>query len=274
MKSQLLHIFQNTPFGRETFLQSLYFCKMTGLHLKVFFPTAPQFLMYFTREVVTVDLDKSFLKSPETAREHAEELIREAGVDASFFEPTEHTASTLPDIPVNFGFMTCSRNIGDLSSKVSLGHIGTRVRAIIKNATFPIIIPTAVYKEWNGILVLFGGSANALNAFRLGVKLHFLSGLPLKLFTYTEKKPKTYYKKILEKSDLLSGINLEELEWKFIEKGSFSEGLYHVSHDALVVAGAYAHGIIKDLLMGNMMEDIQTILPNNLVIVGPHYNEE
>ncbi|MEJ2024894.1 MAG: hypothetical protein P8Y00_07740, partial [Deltaproteobacteria bacterium] len=53
----------------------LYFCRMAGLHLKVFLPKYVEFLMYFSREVVTIDLDKSFLQSPETAREHAKELI-------------------------------------------------------------------------------------------------------------------------------------------------------------------------------------------------------
>ncbi|OPX40587.1 MAG: universal stress protein [Thermoplasmata archaeon] len=274
MKNQLLHIFRNTPFGRETFLQSIYFCKMTGLHLKVFIPRHLQFLMYFSREVVTVDLDKSFLRSPETAKQHAEDLIRETGVDASFLEPKRFTASTLPDIPVDFGFMTCPRTISDLSSKVGLGYIGPRVRAIIKNAAFPVLIPTAVYKEWKHIVVLFGGSANALNAFRLGVKLQLLSGLPLNLFTYAENKPKSYYEKILEEHDLFSGIQSGGVEWQFVEKGHFREGLYEVSHDALVIAGAYGHGLIKEILFGNMMEEIQTILPNNLVIVGPHYSED
>lgn len=273
MKNQLLHVFRNTPFGREIFLQSLYFCKMTGLQVKVFIPKHPQFLMYFPREVVTVDVDKSFLHSPGTARKHAEELIREAGVDGGFLEPKRYTASTLPDIPGDFGFMTCPRTISDLSSKVGLGYIGPRVRAIIKNATFPVLIPTPVYKKWKRILVLFGGSTNALKAFRFGVKLQLLSGLPLRLFTYAEKKPRAHYEKILEEHNLLSGIRAGGMEWKFIEKGTFREGLYEVSHNALVVAGAYGHGIIRELLFGNMLEEIQTILPNNLVIVGPYYTE-
>ena len=170
--------------------------------------------------------------------------------------------------------MTCPRTVSDLSSKVGLGYIGPRVRAIIRNAVFPVVIPRSVYKEWKQIVVFFGGSANALNAFRLGVKLQLLSGLPLALFTYAEKKPKSYYEGILEEQNLLSGIRTGGVEWRFIEKGSFKDGLYHVSHDALVVAGAYGHGLIRELVFGNMMEEIQSILPNNLVIVGPNFVEE
>lgn len=274
MKNELLHVFRNTPFGRETFLQSLYFCRMAGLHLKVFLPKYVEFLMYFSREVVTIDLDKSFLQSPETAREHAKELIEGSEVDATFFRPKRFTASTLPDIPVDFGFMTCPRTISDLLSKVGVGHIGPWVRSIIRNATFPVLIPAPVYKEWKQIMVFFGGSANALKAFRFAVKLQLLSGLPLKIFTYAEKKPKSHYEKILEENQLLSGVQSGGVEWIFVKKGQFHEGLYDVPHDALVVAGAYGHGLIREMLLGNLMEEIQKILPNNMVIVGPHYSEQ
>lgn len=118
------------------------------------------------------------------------------------------------------------------------------------------------------------GSANALNAFRLGVKLQRLSGLPLSIFAYATKKNKAHYEKILEEHNLLSGLSSGDVEWQFIQKMSFREALYHVSHNALVIAGAYGHGFIRDLLFGDMMEEIQTILPNNLVIVGPYYSED
>jgi len=274
MKNQLFHVFRNTPFGRETFLQSIYFCRMTGMHLKVYIPRYPQFLMYFPREVVTLDLDKAFLGSPETAREHAEKLIRTGGVDASFLEPKRYTASTLPDIPVDFGFMTCPRTISDLSGKVGLGYIGPRVRSIIRNAAFPVLIPTPVFKNWKSVVVFFGGSVNAINAFRLGVKLQLLSGFPLKLFTYAEKKSRDHYERILEKHNLLEGIKSGRVEWIFVDKGPFREGLYEVPHDALVIVGAYGHGLVRELLFGSMMEEIQAVLPNNMVIVGPHYSEE
>ncbi len=273
MEYQLLHVFRNTPFGREAFLQSIYFCKKTRVHLTVYIPRQPQFLMHFTNETVTVDLDKSFLIEPKTAKEHVEELLRSNEIDASFLEPKWHTGSTLPDIPVDFDFMTLPRSISDLSSKIGLGYIGPRVRTIIKNARFPVIIPTQVFKEWKSIAVFFGGSANALNACRLGVRLQRLSGLPLKLFTYAEKKPRAFYEQILEERNLLSGIESGDLEWSYVKKGPFREALYEISHEALIVVGAYGHGLVKDLLFGSMMEEIQTILPNNLLIVGPRYTD-
>jgi len=272
MKDEMLHVFRNTPFGRESFLQSIYFSKHAGLHLKVFIPKWPQFLMYFSREVVTVDLDKAFLNSPRTAKEHAEEIIRALEVDADFFIPKRFTASTLPDMPIEFDLMCCPRSISDLSTKISLGYIGPKVRAVIKNAVFPVLIPTPVYKEWKNIVIFFGGSNNALNAFRLGLKLHKKSGFPVKLFTYAAKRSKKHYEDILKEHGLFSEIETEDIEWMFFKKGSFQEHLYAVPHDALLVVGAYGHGLIKELVFGSMMEEIQTILPNNMLIVGPHYS--
>lgn len=274
MKNQLLHVFRNTPFGREVFLQSLYFCKTTGLDLKVFIPEHPQFLMYFPREVVTIDLDKRFFIGPETAREHAENLVRTAGIDAGFLEPKRHTASTLPDIPVDFSFMTCLRAITDLSHKLYLGHIGPKVRSIIKNAEFPVLIPTPIYKEWKRIIVFFGGSVNKNKALKLGIRLQLLSGLPMMLFTYAEKKPRAYYEKILEEHHVLSGIQSGGVEWLFAEEGHFKEALYDVPSDGLIVAGAYGHGLLKEVLFGDLMEEMHAMLPNNMLIVGPHYRED
>ena len=274
MRNQLFHVFRNTPFGRETLMQSIYFCKMTKTSLKVYIPKHPQFLMYFENEIVTVDLDRSFLKCPKTAREHAESIIKAGGLEPSFLTPKRFTASTLPDIPVNFKYMCCPRSISDLSTKISLGFIGPRVRVIIKNATFPVLIPTPVYKEWRSIMVFFGGSANAINAFRLGKQISELSGFPLMLFTQKERPySKLDYEKILKENMLFDDIEKGKVEWLFFEKGKFEENLYDVPHDALVVVGAYGHGLIKELFFGSKMEEIQTVFPNNMLIVGPHYVE-
>jgi len=63
-----------------------------------------------------------------------------------------------------------------------------------------------------------------------------------------------------------------EVEWLFFDKGRFSENVYAVPHEALVVVGAYGHGLVKELVFGSMMEKIQTLVPNNMLIVGPRYD--
>ena len=98
MNYKLLHIFQNTRFGRETFLQSLYFCKTVDTFPAVYIPKSEKFLMYFSNDAVQVNLDASYLRSPDTARGNAVEIADEMGVQISFYEPKNFTASSLPDL--------------------------------------------------------------------------------------------------------------------------------------------------------------------------------
>ena len=270
MKNELLHVFRNTPFGRETLFQSIYFCKNTNTSLRVYIPKFKQFLMYFENEVVTIDLDDSYLKDLDTAQEHAESIIRQRGLTPRFIQPKSYTASTLPDLPVDFKYMTCPRSISDLSTKISLGYIGPKVRHIIKNSSFPVLIPTPVYKEWQSITVFFGGSNNAGKAVRFGIEISKNSGFPIILFTQAEGKPRSYYEEMLEQKELLSTLKKLNFKWLFFEKGEIRKNLYEVPHDSLIVVGAYGHGPIRDIIFGSKMELIQSYLPNNMLIVGPH----
>jgi len=272
MDAQIFHIFRNTPLGRESFLQSIYFCKLTGSSLVIYIPEHTKFLMYFDNEVVQVDLDTSYLSSPKTAIKHAKDLTKENGIEASFIEPKNFTASTLPDIPVDFDFMCCPRSISDLSSKIGLGHIGSRVRSIIKAASFAVMISSPAYKEWKSITVFFGGSVNARKALKLGLLLARETGLPLDIFTQVEGKSKiSEYKSVVEEAGLKEECDSTVRNWDFNKKGSLEENLYNVPHNALVIMGAYGHGLIKDILFGSKMETVQSVLTNNMLIVGPNY---
>lgn len=271
MNKRMLHVFRNTSFGRETLLQSIYFAKKTKSQLKVYIPKHRQFLMYFQNMVVTIDLDSSFLRSPKTAGQHAKEIIKAEGLEPGFLQPKEFTASTLPDISTDFRFMCCPRSVSDLSTKIGLGYIGPKVRNIIKSASFPVLIPTPVYKKWKSITVFFGGSKNAVKAFRLGMQIMESSGYPVRLFTQAKKKPQKHYQQILEDNNLFNKIDKGGIEWLFFKKGEFRENLYSIPHDSLIIIGAYGHGLVKELLFGSMMEEVQTILPNNMLIVGPNY---
>jgi hypothetical protein len=269
MNYKLLHIFRNTPFGRETFLQSLYFCKTIDAFPKVYIPKSDKFLMYFSNSAIQVDLDSSYLKSPDTAESHARNLFNEMGIKPMFYEPKNFTASSLPDISTNFDYLCCPRSVSDMSSKIGLGHIGPRVRRIIKNATFPILVTSPVFKPWKSISVFFGGSKNAVNALKLGLKIAMSSGLPLDIYTLLEKKDETYYKDLAEKEGLNEPINQLSRQWHFYKKSDIDNMLYDVPHNSLIVLGAYGHGLIKDLLLGSKMEKIQSTVTNNLLITGP-----
>ncbi len=271
MYSQLFHIFRNTPLGRETMLQSLYFCRQIGATPAVYIPQHTKFLMYFDNDVVQVDLDESYLTDPDTARPHADELLTAAGLAARFLQPKNYTASTLPDIPINFDFMCCPRSISDLSSKIGLGYIGPRVRRIVTSARFPVLITSPVFKPWESIAVFFGGSANALNALKLGLRIYRQTGMPLRLYTQAEKRTQDDYAQIIRDEGLTAEIEQASTEWVFFDRGEFENNLYQVPHNALVVMGAYGHGLIRNLVFGSKMEKIQSTISNNFLVVGPHY---
>ncbi len=271
MAQKLFHIFRNTPLGRETLLQSIYFCKQIGVLPTVYIPEATKFLMYFENDVVQVDLDSSYLNDPETARAHVQELLTAAEINLELFKPKNYTASTLPDVPTNFDFMCCPRSISDLSSKIGLGYIGPRVRRIVQAARFPVLITSPIYKPWQRIAVFFGGSANAVKALRLGIRIAKLTQMPLNVYTDVGKRSPAEYRAVLRDVDLEKPLAGVLSDWTFFETGRFEDNLYQVPHDALVVLGAYGHGIIRDIMFGSMMEKIQSTISNNLLIAGPKY---
>lgn len=271
MSNQLLHIFRNTPLGRETLLQSIYFCNLIGASIVIYIPKFTKFLIYFDNDVVQIDLDESYLRSPASARDHAEALVKSAGGNARFIEPKNFTASTLPDLPSNFDFMCCPRSISDLSSKIGLGYIGPRVRRIVRSAKFPVLMPSAVFKPWESIAVFFGGSTNAVNALRLGIRLSRLTQKPLNVYTQLEHQTQKDLKKVMEKEQLTASMEESVERWHIFDKNSLEENLYTVPHDALIILGAFGHGLIRNIVFGSKMEKIQSVMPNNMLIVGPKY---
>jgi nucleotide-binding universal stress UspA family protein len=268
--TSLFHVFRNTPFGRDTLLQSVYYAKRLGLSITLYIPRHQQFMMNFPNRSVTVVLDREFLSAPETARDHAEAILNDADVPAYFFEPVDFTSLDLPDVPVSFDTMCCPRSISDLSSKVGMGYIGPKVRQIVQSAEFPVLIPTPVYKPWHRIIAFFGGSVNAVKAVKVASEKARDTGLPLQLFTRAADKPQIYYEERLAKKGLKDVLDHQVSKWMFFSEGQFDDLLYEVPSDALVVLGAYGHGVIKEILFGSKMEEVQSILPNNMLIIGPH----
>ncbi len=270
MNYKLLHIFRNTPFGRETFLQSLYFCKMINAYPVVYIPKSDKFLFYFSNDAVQVDLDSSYLSSPDTARGHVEALFEEMALSPRFYEPKNFTASSLPDVSTQFDYFACPRSVSDMSSKIGLGHIGPKVRRIVKHATFPVLMTSPVFKPWKSISVFFGGSRNAMTALKAGVKIAMASGLPLDLYTLKENLGEDHYRDLVAKEEIGEYASDLLRQWHFYEKADFDAMLYDVPHNSLIVLGAYGHGVIKDILLGSKLEQIQSTVTNNLLITGPH----
>lgn len=271
---KLLHIYRNTPLGRETLLQSIYFCKMSEVQLNIYIPKVAQFLIYFKHKVLTVALERSYLLHNKNAKENALEIVKKNGLVPEFvkLEPKDYTAKT-PVLSNSYNYMCCPRTISDLSSKVNIGHIGSNVRGIINNAVFPVLLPSSVFKEWKSITAFFGGSNNSLKVLEVSRKLSEVSGLPLKIFTFKEGKSKNDYEDLLFENSFRQNLENKTVKWYFKEEGDFVENLFYIDHDSLVVIGSFGHGILKDLIFGSKMEATQANLPNNLLIVGANYND-
>ncbi|GAB6906238.1 UspA12 [Desulfosarcina cetonica] len=268
MRTELFHVFRNTPLGRETLMQSIYFCGTLDVGLTVYIPKTTQFMMYFDHDAVQVDLDRTYLRAPQTAEERARQLAEEAGLEVRFIAPVNRTASTLPDLPTHFTFMCCPRAMSDRTSKIGLGYIGPKVRRIIRSATFPVLMSSPVFKPWTSIAVLFGGSDSALNALRTGIEFSRRSGYPLDLFIQLEQDAAVYEERIraagLEKS--LQRCCRQHL---LFADGMFDQNLYQLPHDALILSGAYGHGWAHSLVFGSKMEIAQNTLTNSMLVNGP-----
>lgn len=268
MKKPLLHIFRNTPFGRETLLQSAYFCRRLQLPLSVYLPEFKSFLLYFDSEVVQVDLDSSYLTDPDSAKGHIQEILALYQMKYSLVKPTGKSASTLPDLPIHFSLMTCPRSMSDDTRKISLGMIGTKVRRIVQTAHFPIYLPSPVFKPWTRLSVLYGGSENAAGALRLAMEINRVSNAPLQIFGQGDRGE-------FETQLLSQGFSEEQIksfDWQFWAAGDIVEQLYNIPHDSLVLLGAYGKGLIRETLFGSTMEKVQSNLPNSMIVVGPKCN--
>jgi hypothetical protein len=269
MQRRLLHIFRNTPFGRETLLQSVYFCKKVKLELAIYIPEFAKFLMYFENDVVQVDLDRSYLTSPDTALMNAGTIVEQGGLEAEFLEPKDFPASSLPALPINFDYMSCPRSISDRSSRMGFGHIGPKVRRLVNAARFPVLIPSSAYKEWHSVAVFFGDSAKAVNALRLGLNISTACNMPLDIFTQVEIDFLDTYGETIKDSGLDGEVKNSVRECHRFEMGKLSHDLYEVPHDALVVLGTYGHSPVKQIFFGSKVERVCAALPNNFLVVGP-----
>ena len=128
-----------------------------------------------------------------------------------------------------------------------------------------------VFKPWQSIDVFFGGSQNALRSLRLALSISRVTGMPLDIFTQVEDKTEADYRRSIDEAGLTDEVSQGVRSWKFMTPGKFEENLYEVPHDALVVLGAFGHGVIRDIMFGSKMEVIQSNISNNMLIVGPQY---
>jgi hypothetical protein len=213
-----------------------------------------------------IDLDRSFFVSPETALAHVRELTEKEGTTTYWIIPQNDVEKKCPIIMDSFEFMCCPRCIKEPLSKLSIGYIDSSVRKIINAAQFPVLIPSPVFRPWKRIAVFYGGSDSALNAVKLGLQISRVSGLPMDIFTQVEKGVNENIQNIVE-NHIHEAIN----KWHLFKCGDFISNIYNVPHDALVVMGGFHSKKCRNY--SSKMEKIQSVLPNNLLAVGPNYSK-
>lgn len=270
MNTALLHIFRNSPTGRENLMQSAYFCKQQfGVSPAVYIPETTQFAMAFGGNTVSVQLDGSYVAYPTTARQHAEEVLVALKCNHQFYLPAERISGTMPLLPSEWAMMACPRVLSEQSSRIGLGHIGPRVRNLVKHASFPVFIPVMSFKPWTNVTVFFGGSDLGTVAVKEGMAIARLARDPFAIHTQLDGITKEECEKSLAAAGVFGAVSGSDVDWRFYDEGTMEENLYAVPHDSLVVVGAAGHKLISELVFGSKLEAIQATLPNPLVVVGP-----
>ena len=226
--------------------------------------------MYFEHGIVTISLDGTYTRYPETAQQRVEELMKGHTIQWKFFTPSVFTASVLPDLPVDWKVMACPRAISEDTSRIGLGHLGPKVRAVVKNAAFPIFIPSMGYKPWTSIAAFFGGSDVGLRAAQQALLLADRTGLPLKLYTQVDGATRDRCERKVADAGLEAALRKANRQWVFFESGSLEENLYGVDPFSLAVVGGAGESIVRELMFGSKLETIQNTLPNPILVVGPN----
>lgn len=273
MNYRLLHIYRNTPLGRETLLQSIHFCKTLNLSLSIYIPESKRFLMCCGSENsgLQIELDSSYFVSPESALTHAKELTENEGTKPHWIIPQNDAAKSYPKIMGSFEFMCCPRCIKEPLSKLSVGYIDSAVRKIIHAAQFPVLIPSLAYRPWKRIAVFYRVSHNALNALKLGLQICRVSGLPMDIFTQLESGGNKDVQNSINNQALKNEIDNAINKWHQFDSRDFMSKIFNVSHDALVLLGGFHSQKYRNF--SGKMEKIQSVLPNNLLVVGPNCSE-
>lgn len=267
----MLHIYRNSPLGRENLMQSAYFCKKHfGLSLEVYIPTSPQFSITLGADDFLIQLDVSYTQYPQSAKQRVAATLEAAECPYLLISPPEGDARAVPHLPGAWTIVSCPRVISEALTPIGLGHIGPKVRSLVKSATFPMFIPCLTYKPWTNVTAFFGGSPLGVLVVKEALAIARLSQVPARIHTQLDGITKEECEKALSDAGILGAISGSDVTWRVYERGDLVENLYDVPHDSLAVVGAAGHHVIRELVFGSKLEAIQSTLPNPLVVVGPN----
>ncbi|HSH69409.1 MAG TPA: universal stress protein [Deferrisomatales bacterium] len=268
MKNSLLHVFRNTPRGAETFRQALYFSGRTGLGLRVHFPEGRAFVLCVGDEAIHVDLDESYRFDPSSARDRAEAIGLEMGVEWQEQAATGQTASTLPDLQGDWALFSLPRSMNSPQPHpwIPSAVLGPRVRAVIGRAALPILLPAACLIPWEQIWVPCGGTEYGERTLRWGARLARDAGVPLRVVTWEAGRP---LEQALERLRSDPTLAIPKDAWVQEQSVALRDLLQDIPRTALVGFGAFGDGRVRQKNFGSQAELVLQTLPHNLLMVGP-----
>jgi nucleotide-binding universal stress UspA family protein len=270
MSTKLFHVYRNTPFGRETFLQAIDFCKKSDAELYVLAPQFDRFMFYFDADAVEVNLDQSYLAAPNSQKENMEQILTDMSFNGKNVYSTTRTGSTLPDISSDFDIINLPRVMTQVVKGLRGSTIGPAVRRLIKASHAPALICQSRFVDWQAIRVFFGGSRHAEKALLWAHWLSLKSQKPIHLTTLLEDKDEDYYRGKMKKR--FNSLTIWE-SWDFWPKDKFYDALFSVERDELLVMGAYGKSGLKKRLLGSTTELMLKNTPNPLLLVGERCKE-
>ena len=201
--------------------------------------------------------------------EHADAVVAVSRCDVQCYVPRERRTGTMARLPDEWTMIACPRVICDQTTRIGLGHIGPKVRNLVKHAHFPIFIPSMSFKPWTNVTAFFGGSKLGATSVKAGMAIARLARVPFTIHTQLDGITKKDCEQSLSEAGMAKVMSASDVDWRFHDVGTLEENLYAVPHDSLVVVGAAGHKLITELVFGSKLEMIQATLPNPMVIVGP-----
>ena len=258
MESRFFYTAIDTEEGRQSLDKTLYFCQKFQSSIFVYIPVSDKFLMYFTHDIVQIELDKKQNNSKDLEKK-IEKKIEKSGLFYDFFKPRFFTSSSLPDVPVNFNFMSLPIPRHLANKKIGFSFLGSRISRLMHSAFFSLFIPGENKTKWEKIVVFFGGNKNRNKSLDMALSLSEISGLPLSIITINENnKSYQFYEKYKREKMPLS------VDWHLYKKNEY----FDILKNSLIIMGANKRSFFKDLFLQSKLDNIIQNTTEDILLAG------